>query len=87
MYMDDIKLFAKNEKELNTQIQALRIYIEDIGMGFGIEKCDMLIMSSGKQQNVGGRGKIRTLGEKETCKYLGILEVDNIKQTEMKEKI
>ena len=30
--------------------------------------------------------KIRTLGEKETYKYLGILEVDTIKQAEMKEK-
>ena len=31
--------------------------------------------------------KIRTLGEKETYKYLGILEADTIKQKEMKEKI
>ena len=31
--------------------------------------------------------KIRTLGEKETNKYLGILEADTIKQVEMKDKI
>ena len=31
--------------------------------------------------------KIRTLGEKETYKYLGTLEADTIKQVEMKEKI
>ena len=31
--------------------------------------------------------KIRTLGEKETYKYLGILEADTIKQVVMKEKI
>ena len=30
--------------------------------------------------------RIRTLEEKETCKYLGILEADTIKQVEMKEK-
>ena len=30
--------------------------------------------------------KIRTLAEKETCKYLSILEADAIKQEEMKEK-
>ena len=29
---------------------------------------------------------IRTLGEKETYKYLGLLETDTIKQAEMKEK-
>ena len=30
---------------------------------------------------------IRTLGEKETYKYLGILEADTFKKAEMKEKI
>ena len=33
MYMDDIKLFGKNERELETLIQTLRIYIEDIKNG------------------------------------------------------
>ena len=32
MYGDDIKQFAKNEKELETLIQAVRIYRQDIGM-------------------------------------------------------
>ena len=50
MYMDDIKLFAKNEKELETLILAVRIYSDDIGMEFCIEKCAMLIMKSEKQQ-------------------------------------
>ena len=31
--------------------------------------------------------KIRTFGEKETYKHLGILEAETIKQMEMKEKI
>ena len=35
MYMGDIKLFTKNEKELDTLIHALRIYSQDIGMEFG----------------------------------------------------
>ena len=38
MYMDDIKKFAKNEKELETLVQTIRIYSQDIGMEFGIEK-------------------------------------------------
>ena len=50
MYMDDIKLFAKDEKELETLIHAVRIYSQDIGMEFGIEKCAMLVMKSGKRQ-------------------------------------
>ena len=31
--------------------------------------------------------KIRTLGEKEIYKYLGMLEADNIEEVEMKDKI
>ena len=35
--MDDIKLFAKNKKELEILIQAVRIYTDDIGMEYGIK--------------------------------------------------
>ena len=49
MYMDDIKLFAKNEKELETLIQAVSIYSQDIGMECGKEKRTML-MKNGKWQ-------------------------------------
>ena len=91
-YMDDIKLFAKNEKELETLIHKVRIYSRDIGMEFGIEKCAMLVMKCGRQQLTVGmelpnQDKIKTLAENETNKYLGILEADTIKQVEMKEKI
>ena len=84
MYMDDIKLFAKIEKELETQIHAVRIYSQDLGMELSIEKCAMLYMQRGKNHLTDGmelpnQDKIRTLGEKETYKYLGILEVDTIK--------
>ena len=84
--------FAKNEKELKTLIHAVRIYCQDIGMEFGIEKCAMLAMKSGKRHLTDGielpnQDKIRMLGEKETYKYLGILEAGTIKQVEMKDKI
>ena len=36
MYMDRIKLFAKNEKELETLIQAVRIYSQEIRMESGM---------------------------------------------------
>ena len=92
MYMNDIKLFLKNEKELESLIHAVRIYGQDIGMEFGIEKCAMLVMKSGKRHLTDGmeppnQDKIRTLEEKETYKYLGILEDDTVKKVEMKEKI
>ena len=90
MYMDDIKQFAKNWKELEALILAVRIYSDDIWMEFGIGKCAVLIIEGGKRQMTEGieqpnQGKIKTLGEKETYKYLGILEADTVKQAEMKE--
>ena len=48
-------------------------------------------MKSGKRHRTDGmelpnQEKIKTLGEKETYKYFGILEADTIKYVEMKEK-
>ena len=89
MYMDDIKLFAKNLKEMETLINTIRIYRQDIGMEFGIEKCALLVMKSSKQHQTDGielsnQDRIGTLAENETYKYLEILEADTIKQVEMK---
>ena len=83
--MDDIKLFAKNEKELETLIHAVRIYSQDTGMEFGIEKCAMLVMKNGKRHMTDrmellNHDRIRTFEENETYKYLGILEADTNKQ-------
>ena len=91
MYMDGIKLFAKNGKELETFIRIFRIYSQDIEMEFGIDKCAGLVMKSGKRHITEGmkqpnQKKIRTLKEKETDKYLGILEADIIKQVKTREK-
>ncbi len=41
--MDDLKLFAKNEKELESQIQTVRICSQDIWMESGIEKFAYLL--------------------------------------------
>ncbi len=91
MYMDDIKLFAKNEKELETLIHTVRIYNQNIGMEFGIEKCALRVMKSGKQHLTDGielpnHVRIRMLTENETYKYLSFMEADTIKQMKIKEK-
>ena len=58
-------------------------------MEFGIERCTMLVMKSGKRHMTEGveipnQVGIRTLGENETYKHLVILEADAIKVVEMK---
>ena len=84
MFMYEVKLFAKNEKESETLIKTVKIYSKDIGMEFGIEKCALLVMRSGKRQMMEGielpnQEKIRTLEEKEAYKFLGIFGAETIK--------
>ena len=63
VYIDEIKLLAKNEKELETLIHAVRIYTQDLRMEFGIEKCVMLVMKRGKhltdRMELSNQNKIR----------------------------
>ena len=39
LFMDDLKLYARNEKGLNSLVQTIYVLSEDIGMEFGMEKC------------------------------------------------
>ena len=50
--MNDIKLLATNEKELDTLIHTIRTYSKEKGMEFGLEKCAMLIMRSGEKKQI-----------------------------------
>ncbi len=58
--MGDIKLFAKNEKELKTLIHSQRIYSQDIWMESGWEKYVVLIMNNGKTKHEGRNAKNST---------------------------
>ena len=77
---------------METLTHVVRIYSQDIKMEFSREKCAMLVMKSGKRYMTEGmelpiHDKIRTLGENETYKKMGILEADTIKQVQMKDNI
>ena len=39
LYMDDLKLFAKNYREIESLLHAVSIFSRDIGMSFGLDKC------------------------------------------------
>ena len=38
LFMDDLKLYSRNEKELDSLVQTIRILSKDIGTDFSIEK-------------------------------------------------
>ena len=48
LFMDDLKLYSRNERGLDSLVQTVRVFSEDIGMEFDIEKCAMLVMEKGK---------------------------------------
>ena len=89
LFIDDLKLYRRNEKELDSLVQTVRVFSKDIGMEFGIEKCAMLVMEKGKiAMSVGIElpdGKvIKSLQEGQSYKYLGILEADKFLEEKMK---
>ena len=82
LFMDDLKLYSQSEKGLDSLVQTVRVFSEDIGMEFGIEKCAMLVKSVGI---VLPDGKvIKSLKAGEGYKYLGILEADKFLEEKMK---
>ena len=48
LFMDDLKLYSHNEKELDLLVQTIYIFSKDIGMEFGREKCAMLVIEKGE---------------------------------------
>ena len=41
LFMDDLKLYSRNEKGMDSLVQTIAVFSEDIAMEFGIEKCAM----------------------------------------------
>ena len=72
-------------------MRTVHIFSTDIGMEFGIKKCGILILKRGKITRSEGielpnGDKLKEVGE-EGYTYLGIVELDKIKEEEMKGKI
>ena len=91
MFMDDIKLYGKSIKEIDTLIQTVRIVSGDIRMEFGIEKCALVNIQKGKVTRTEGiklpdGSNIKHIDET-GYKYLGIMEGGDIKHQEMKDTI
>ena len=88
MFMDDINLFRRGTKELDTLVQTVRIVSGDIRMEFGIEKCAFVNVQRRKVTTTEGiqlPGGNNIINIDETgYKYLGIIEGEEIKHQEMK---
>ena len=79
--MDDLKLYANNEKSLESLIQTVRVFSNDIGMAFGVGKCAVLTVKKGKMTNGDGlalpnKTTMKGLKEGDSYKYLGVIQAD-----------
>ena len=91
LFMDDLKLYAKSKEQTNMLVRTVYVFNTDISMGFGIKKCGILTIKKGKIVKSEGiklsDGEVMNQVGQEGYAYLGIIEVDKMKETEMKGKI
>ncbi|KAL1448229.1 hypothetical protein WDU94_006605 [Cyamophila willieti] len=92
LYMDDLKLFAKNEEEIQRAVDIVKTFSKDVKMSFGLDKCATITIKRGKvvtteNIQVNEEEEIKSLSSEETYKYLGLEERDGIEYDIMKKKI
>ena len=91
-YMDDLKLYGKNDYKLDGLLKTVKTFSDDIGITFGPDKCAKARFISRKLKYTSSividtDTKIKELDQEETYKYLGIEEGDGIQHGKMKDKI
>ena len=91
-YMDDLKLYSKNEQEQFGELKIVRQFSDDIGMEFGLERCAKARFKKGKLASSGNividdDTEIQELDQEGVYKYLGVDESDGVQHSKMKEKI
>jgi len=92
LYMDDLKLFAKNHAQLKVLLHAVKMFSDDVGLNFGLDKCAKLTVSRGKVSQTGEVELsddccIRELTIGESYKYLGFHEMEGVDSSRSKKHI
>ena len=83
LFMNDLKLYNRSEKGLDSLVQRFRVFSEDIGSEFGVKKCAMLVMKKEKivrsvDIELPDGKVIKSLQERKSYKYLGILKAQTL---------
>ena len=91
-FVDDLKLFGKNQNDVKQQLDIITEFSHDIGMKFGEDKCAFINIEKGKQKLIGhpiqiNGVKIQELAKEKTYKYLGLDESTSYDTELNKEKI
>ena len=69
----------------------MRVFSNDIGMEFGVEKCTVLTINKRKMASSDAialpNETMKGMKEGDSYKYLGVIQADGAKHHEMKEKV
>ena len=91
LFMDDLKLYAGNDKDLEFLLNIVDSFTKDIKMKFGLDKCAKCTVKKGRrvhtQNIVLGEQEIQDLEGDSAYKYLGVEEKENLEHKKMREKI
>ena len=91
LFMDDLVLFAKNEKDIDSLVNTAHIFSTDIGLELGLKKCGVLVLKRGKVVRCEGiklrDRQVMNEVEEDGYTYLGVVELHKIREDEMKEKL
>jgi hypothetical protein len=89
--MDDIKLNAVTNSQLQGLLQLTQTFSRDIKMSFEIEKCKTLSTAKGKLEMISfmteNENTMEAMNEDDTYKYLGHMQTKQMKHTQMKQKL
>ena len=92
LFMDDLKLYADSDENLNALVQTVHQFSKDIHMDFGLDKCAKCTIRAGKKVSakdieLTDGSHITDLEKDSTYKYLGIEENARIEHKIMRKKI
>ena len=91
-YMDDLKLYAKDDNELEGLLRIVKVFSNDIGMEFGLRKCAKATFKRAKLEKsdhvrLNEETMIKDLEQEKVYKYLGVDESSGIQHATMKQKL
>ena len=91
LFMDDLKLYAEDEKGLEKLIEIVHEFSRDIGMEFGLEKCAKCTIKKGKKVKgtnieIEDGQFIKDLESDSNYTYLGIEENATLEHKKLREK-
>ena len=92
LYMDDLKLFAKSDAQLERLLRTVHMFSHDVCLRFGLDKCAKCSVIRGRvvpsnDVFLPDGSSIHQLNVGETYKYLGLFEAEGIDYTKNKKLV